>query len=266
MSDHTNNTPPKVTHTYGKVDREYGMRMFTMSPDDDGPVFMVNYMKYKQVADYGDAGGEAVSGKEADDRYAPVDVLADIGAYVAFHGDVVDQHGNPDPRWDRIGVVCYPTRKSFLDMQNRDDFRTKHVHKAAGMDQTFVIGCLPTGGATPGDFRREEKGRGVIAVSAHRAVGGATAEDLAAALEASRRHAAAHGCETGQWYVCEGTIMGDGRSFDLVCFDRYPDVESWRSARAQMAHDESCAVLFDAGSNDHYAVAVDAAIDRITRR
>ena len=266
MTDDTNTTPPKVTHTYGKVDREYGMRMFTMSPDDDGPVFMVNYMKYKDVADYGTSGGEAVSGKEADDRYAPVDVLAQIGAYVAFHGDVVDQEGNPDPRWDRIGVVCYPTRKSFLDMQNRDDFRSKHVHKAAGMDQTFVIGCLPTDGATPGDFRRDDRGRGVIAVSAHRAVGDATVEHLAAALAASRVHAAAHGCETGQWYRCEGTIMGDGRSFDLVGFDRYPDAESWRAARAEMAADVSCASLFDTATNDHYAVAVDAAIDRITHR
>lgn len=270
MKDHTNDktnaAPPKVTHTYGKVDREYGMRMFTMSPDDDGPVFMVNYMKYKEVADYGTSGGDAVSGKEADDRYAPVDVLADIGAYVAFHGDVVDQDGNPDPRWDRIGVVCYPTRKSFLDMQNRDDFRTKHVHKAAGMDQTFVIGCLPTEGATPGDFRREEKSRGVTVVSAHRAVGDTDPERLVAALGASRTHAVANGCETGQWYRCEGTIMGDGRSFDLVCFDRYPDVESWHSARAQMAADLACAPLFDEHANDRYAVVVDAAIDRITRR
>lgn len=266
MSDNTDRRPPKVTHTYGKVDRDYGMRMFTMSPDDDGPVFMVNYMKYKTVADYGDSGAETVSGKEADDRYAPVDVLADIGAYVAFHGDVVDQDGNPDPRWDRIGVVCYPTRKSFLDMQNRDDFRTKHVHKAAGMDQTFVIGCLPTDGATPGDFRREDKGRGVVAVSAHRALGETTVADLVAALVASRAHSAAHGCETGQWYECEGTIMGDGRSFDLVCFDHYPDVESWHAARAQMARNESCAMLFDATLNDHYSVVVDAAIDRITRR
>lgn len=260
------NRPPKVNHTYGRVDREYGMRMFTMSPGDDGPVFMVNYMKYKVVADYGTSGDEAVSGREADDRYAPVDVLTKIGAYVAFHGDVVDQAGNTDPQWDRIGVVCYATRKSFLEMQNRDDFRDKHVHKAAGMDQTFVIGCLPREGLEPGDFRREEKGRGVVVVSAHRAVGAATTADIAAALMASRTHALTHGCETGQWYDCEGTIMGDGRSFDMVCFDRYPDVAAWRAAREAMASDVSCAALFDTDRNDSYSVAVDATIDRITRR
>jgi hypothetical protein len=266
MSSNDEMRPPKVVHTYGKVDRDYGMRMFTMSPDDDGPVFMVNFMKYKEVADYGVSAGDQVSGREADDRYAPVDVLGKIGAYVAFHGDVVDQSGSLDPRWDRIGVVCYPTRKSFLDMQNRDDFRDKHVHKAAGMDQTFVIGCLPRDGVAPGDFRREDKGRGVIAVSAHRAVGEASRDGIAAALVASRRHASANGCETGQWYDCEGTIMGDGRSFDMVCFDRYPDVASWRAAQSAMAADPACAALFDAAKNDSYAVAVDAAIDRITLR
>jgi hypothetical protein len=151
-------------------------------------------------------------------------------------------------------------------MQNRDDFRDKHVHKAAGMDQTFVIGCLPREGVEPGDFRREDKGRGVIAVSAHRVVGETTRDEIVAALAASRRHAVSHGCETGQWYDCEGTIMGDGRSFDVVCFDRYPDVAAWQSARVAMSADAACAALFDAARNDTYAVAVDAPIDRITMR
>ena len=47
----------KVVHTYGKVDKAYGLRMFTMAPEEDGPVFMVNFMKYKEVADYGAQSG-----------------------------------------------------------------------------------------------------------------------------------------------------------------------------------------------------------------
>ena len=35
---------------YGKVNKEYGMRMFTTKPEDDGPVWMVNFMKYKEEA------------------------------------------------------------------------------------------------------------------------------------------------------------------------------------------------------------------------
>ena len=55
-----------------------------------------------------------------------------------------------------------------------------------------------------------------MAVSAHKALEGTSTAELIAVLESSRVHAAANGCENGQWYDVEGTIMGDGRSFDVV--------------------------------------------------
>ena len=128
---------------YGKIGRDYAMRMFTMRPEEDGPVWMVNFMKYKEVAAYTDDESQKISGKEADDLYSPVKILREIGAEVSFFGDVELQLAGDDVQWDRIGVVKYPTRKSFLDMQNRDDFKGKHEHKEAGMQFTFVIGCQP---------------------------------------------------------------------------------------------------------------------------
>ena len=41
------------TPRYGTVDRDYGMRPAT-PPDDDGPVWMVNLMRYREVADHTD--------------------------------------------------------------------------------------------------------------------------------------------------------------------------------------------------------------------
>ncbi|MFM9083965.1 MAG: hypothetical protein ACKOQ7_08845, partial [Actinomycetota bacterium] len=90
--------------------------------------------------------------------------------------------------------------------------------------------------------------------------------DIVAALESSRAHAVAHGAVTGQWFDCEGTIMGDGRAFEVVTFDRYPDLESWRAARVAIDADPACAVLTDATRCDFYNVAVEPALDRITRR
>jgi hypothetical protein len=83
-----------------------------------------------------------VSGREADDRYAPVDVLRSIGAEIVFVAVVAS--GSED--WDRVAVVRYATRRSFVDMQTRRDFQEKHVHKEAGMDRTIVMGTLPRGG------------------------------------------------------------------------------------------------------------------------
>jgi hypothetical protein len=51
---------PGLTVRYGEVDREYGMRLATTPVEDDGPVWMVNLMKYREVADYADSNGSTV--------------------------------------------------------------------------------------------------------------------------------------------------------------------------------------------------------------
>ena len=58
---------------YGTIDRDYALRLATTSPDDDGPVWMVNLMKYRALAEYTDGRDSTISGKEADDIYTPLD-------------------------------------------------------------------------------------------------------------------------------------------------------------------------------------------------
>ena len=64
---------------YGIIDFDYAGHLATRPEEEDGPIWMVNFMRYKKVASYAD-GGEQISGKQADNRYAPTDVLAKIGA------------------------------------------------------------------------------------------------------------------------------------------------------------------------------------------
>ena len=111
------------TVRYGTLNREYGMKMATMPPEDDGPVWMVNLMKYREVADYADGRESTISGRDADDAYSPLDSLAAVGAAPVFFGDVDQQLLGDEPKWDRIGVVKYPTRKSFIDMQSLPSFQ-----------------------------------------------------------------------------------------------------------------------------------------------
>ncbi|WP_395657210.1 hypothetical protein [Nocardioides sp.] len=128
---------------YGTVDHEYAVRLATTPAAEDGPVWMINLMKYRDRAEYLDGRETTLTGREADDAYAPVDVLEAIGAEVVFFGDVEHQLLGDAPRWDRVAVVKYPTRRSFIEMQARPDFRERYVHKEAGMEQTFVIGAQP---------------------------------------------------------------------------------------------------------------------------
>jgi hypothetical protein len=128
---------------YGTPNWEMLQRWLALPAEDDGPFWALNLMKYRTVAEYGDDhDGGIVSGKEADDAYAPLGPLAAIGATVVFHGDVLEQRAG-DPAWDRIGIVRYPTRASFFAMQQRDDFKDQHVHKEAGMEFTIVMACHP---------------------------------------------------------------------------------------------------------------------------
>ena len=63
----------------------------------------------------------------------------------------------PDPEWHRMGIVRYPTRRSFIDMQARPDFQEKYVHKQAGMEFTIIAASLPLG-----PVRGEPDGSGLV--------------------------------------------------------------------------------------------------------
>ena len=134
---------------YGKIDFDYALDLAGRTPENDGPIYMVNFMKYRDVAGYdGVKGAEksakpGISGIEADNLYNPSDVLTKIGAQVVFVGEIVAQ--GTEGEWDRMAIVKYASRVSFMEMQNRPDFKEKHVHKEAGMLYTIVMGTLPRG-------------------------------------------------------------------------------------------------------------------------
>jgi len=134
---------------YGKIDFDYALDLAGRTPENDGPIYMVNFMKYREVAGYeGVKGAEnsakpGISGIEADNLYNPSDVLTKIGAQVVFMGEIVAQ--GTEGEWDRMAIVKYASRVSFMEMQNRPDFKEKHVHKEAGMLYTIVMGTLPRG-------------------------------------------------------------------------------------------------------------------------
>ena len=116
--------------SYGTIDHEYGRN--TTDPADDGPVWMVNLMKYKEVADYGDGADSGRSGRDADDEYTPTGPLKAVGAEIVYVAEV-DATPLGDGTHGTACVVKYPTRRSFIEMQQRSDFKDKHVtRKPAG--------------------------------------------------------------------------------------------------------------------------------------
>ena len=189
---------------YGTIDTDYALQMASRQPDDDGPIYMLNLMAYRTEADYGADGERGVSGREADDRYAPLDVLAEIGATVCFYGDVVS---STEP-WDRVAVVRYPTRKSFIDMNSRKDFQRQHVHKEAGMDHTIVMGTLPVGTLPSND-------------------------DKLVLLQVWSDKDDTSTTGRGAEFEVEGTIVGDGRAWRRARFSTADSADAAHHAAGQ---------------------------------
>jgi hypothetical protein len=129
---------------YGQLDHDYVESLFAVTEQDDAPFYMLNLMKYREWADYAD-DRPRISGRAADDLYAPIEILTDLGAEIVLFGDVVGQPRG-DEAWDRVAIVRYPTVRSFVEMQERPDFIAKHVHKDAGMERTIISVCHPVAG------------------------------------------------------------------------------------------------------------------------
>ena len=223
----------KYSPSYGQVNKEYAKRMFTTAPDDDGPVWMVNLMKYRTEATYAD-GTKGVSGKEADDRYAPTKILREIGAEIPFFGDAISTISRDGTQWDRVAVVKYPTRRSFLEMQNRQDFQKKHEHKDAGMEFTFVIGCQPM---SPQPVVRPDTSKWsapdsiddgpIMVVHVIRYEEDGLDNHMVHYQNTAAGPATRIGGGAAAWFNVEGTIMGDGRSWDEVRFNAFPSLKSF---------------------------------------
>lgn len=258
---------------YGQVDRKYAMRLATTPSEVDGPIWMVNLMAYRTRALYD--GVEAdVSGREADDRYAPLDVLADIGAEVVFVGDVEDQLLGDSPRWDRIGVVKYPSRRSFIEMQSRPDFQERHVHKEAGMATTIVAACTPM--SSPADNAdapaladwstvphppTDDDGPAMV-LHFIRFHPGKAETEMAAYTNHAADVAVPHGVRISGWFAVEGTIVGDGRQWDQARFNLFPSKAAFMAVVFDPARLEAQANHREVAIADTYTLIIRPTINR----
>lgn len=217
------------------------MFLATRPSEEDGPIYMVNLMKYHEVAQYEEDAGvdKAISGREADDRYNPAKVLNKIGADIVFAGDVLKNHvGTED--WDRIAVVRYATRKSFIEMQSRPDFGEKHKHKAAGMLRTIIIGCRPEDAAIDNNGRPD---------------GALSKTVLMVVRQTSDRSVAYAAIPSAANYAAEGTIIGDERLWDTV---QFLVVDSEDAATAAASQLKGC----EAGSS--FVMTLRVSLDAMT--
>jgi uncharacterized protein (DUF1330 family) len=112
-----------------------------VSSTDDGPVVMLNLLKFAPTAADGSGSGQEAYGRYGD---AVVTMIEATGGRIRWMGRA-DQIliGDPEETWDTVVLVEYPNRKAFLDMTSTPDYEKAHEHREAGLERTVVIACTP---------------------------------------------------------------------------------------------------------------------------
>ena len=97
---------------YGKPNAAYVSTWF--SDPIDKPMWALNLMKYRPIADYQDGRDLHISGADADMLYNPTGPLAEVGGRVMLATDVLHQISGDDITWDRVAVAYYPKRMAMM--------------------------------------------------------------------------------------------------------------------------------------------------------
>ena len=261
--------------TYGTVDEDYAARLEAVSAEDDGPVWMVNLMKYRDVAVYGDGRESSITGAEADALYAPFGIFKELGASLVLFAEVEEKLLGDEQEWDAVAVVNYPSRRAFMEMQERPDYLERHAHKAAGMERTIIMCCTPMDLpiATP-DFPRASFSSApnpstpedppiLVCHVVQLADQGAGAEDLNAYSSQEAKVGFAQGVRIDGWFEVEGTPVGDGRHWDQVRFNAFPSRAAFLAVVTDPERQEVHAKHREVAMSDTYTMILRPLIDTL---
>lgn len=113
----------------------------------DGPIVMLNLLKFHDVAVYPQGHPDAgISGAEAYRRYEQL-FMGTLGAVSRaeplYNGPVMRAivGGQADADWDRMLIVRYPDRGHFLSMMADETYRSGLVHRYAALRRTILLQC-----------------------------------------------------------------------------------------------------------------------------
>jgi uncharacterized protein (DUF1330 family) len=111
-------------------------------PGPDGPIYMVNLLKFRARAEYPDGRESALSGEQAYALYGDgvTKLLAEVGGAVVFDGRVERlMLGEVEELWDRVAIAMYPSRAAMLEMMSSPGMQEIAIHRQAGLSGQLNI-------------------------------------------------------------------------------------------------------------------------------
>ncbi|MDA1073799.1 MAG: DUF1330 domain-containing protein [Proteobacteria bacterium] len=105
-------------------------------PGPEGPIYMVNLLKFKPKAEYADGRATDLTGEEAYAIYGAgvSKLLLEVGGAPMFSASVERlMLGEVEDLWDKVAIAMYPSRAAMLKMMQMPTMAEIGVHRAAGL-------------------------------------------------------------------------------------------------------------------------------------
>jgi len=247
--------------SYGEINLDQVTRM-VLAPTE-GPFYMVNLIRFRAWAEYPDGRETDLTGREANDLYAPIEFLEAIGARIVFAGDVAWTTDGEEGAWEQVAIVEYPCPIALFAMSAHPEFQERAVHKEAGVEATIVMvthpGALddtppeetpyPATDDDP-DFERVQVLRYADPAEMKLYADGVRDAERAAGVYPKARLAV------------EGVFIGDDRAWDDVWIDYMPSRAAYDALAADPAV-QAAAAHRDAAVEEAYGVAVHPLISAV---
>ena len=107
-----------------------------LEPGRDGPIYMLNLLKFKEKAEYADGRETVLSGAEAYAIYGQevIQHLHKVGGAPMFSAGVERlMLGEVEELWDTAAIAMYPSRKAMLEMIMSPEYQASALHREAGL-------------------------------------------------------------------------------------------------------------------------------------
>ncbi|MDB4048746.1 DUF1330 domain-containing protein [Luminiphilus sp.] len=107
-----------------------------MEPVSEGPICMVNLLKFKDRAAYEDGRDTDLTGREAYALYEEgvKKLLQEIGGGIGFEGDVARLAlGEVEELWDVVALAVWPSRQAMFEVMQSPEMQAISVHRSAGL-------------------------------------------------------------------------------------------------------------------------------------
>ena len=121
-----------------------------MEPGRDGPIYMLNLLKFKAHAEYEDGRNTDLTGEQAYAIYGAEVVahLARVGGAPVFGARIERlMLGEVEELWDTAAIAMYPSRNAMLQMISSPEYQASAVHRTAGLAGQLNIELVEPVGA-----------------------------------------------------------------------------------------------------------------------